>query len=913
MKIPTEIAGFIFNDFEVDLKNRQLKKSGKPLPINTKYFDVLVLLIINRGKLVTKQYIFDEIWSDVIVTDSALSQCIKDIRKQLEDVASEPTYIKTVPKHGFVFLPEVTEAQPEQKFEVARAIKEIPTRPYKFLDYYHEDDTQIYFGREIEINNICSKILTHRSFIIYGRSGVGKSSIVHAGLIPALKAEGHIVSVIRSFTDPVQEMINSLCKLNNIQGKNLQKLTLAELLLEIEKSKSEKSIIFFLDQFEEFFTLLSPEKQIKFLQTIHTLFPGESSTRKLVFVMREDLFAELNRLKEVIPEIYHHEYRLGRLNREQAIRVIIEPARVVGVPFDKKLANRILDDLSVTNYIDPPQLQIVCDALFDERDEDQGITLTDYHKLGGASKIIAGYLARVLNRFNVNELFIAKEILKNLISMDDQPLIMRTTDVKNQIFQQKKTGENLVEVLIEELARTRIIRYRRQGGEAWIELSHDFLIQEISHWLTEKDSALKKARSLIDRALENYRVHRLLIDRESIELIVPLGEQLLLTASELEVLARSMLQNQQQLPGWLVDNVPTMVNLFEEMANHNDPGVRLCTVEAIAKIPTENFRSILKNLALWDPDFQVRKAASIALVELYGTEGEKVLLAHESSGQDAGLKRRAISLAFVRDHSKNLVHLRKLPFFIATLVTLGLLWVRIIRKKRKILQESLGGTIGAAISGLMVGLTLGLVLVFAGDKQPVDAIPTILVLLSLGTFAGIAGGLGVSLGIVTMDHISFRHSPWWKVAGGAAGGAIIGGFVNVLGADTLWALFGQDLGEITGAFEGLVIGGGTGLGMTLIQQWKKTNRWWQQSLGAAFGAMCSAIFLTIVKGNLFSGSLDIIAHRFVDSQVKLEPLASFFGEVYFGLISRIVLGAMEGFLFGGLLIAGMELSKRKKT
>lgn len=904
------MSGYIFNDFEVDLKNRQLKKSGKPLPLNTKYFDVLVLLINNRGKLVTKQYIFDKIWSDVIVTDSALSQCIKDIRKQLGDVASKPIYIKTVPKHGFVFLPEVTEAQPEQRYEVAQATKEIPARPYKFLDYYHEDDTQIYFGREIEINNICSKILTHRSFIIYGRSGVGKSSIVHAGLIPALKAEGHIVSVIRSFTDPVQEMINSLCKLNNLQEKDRQKLTLAELLPEIEKSKSGKSIIFFLDQFEEFITLLPPEKQNKFLKIIHSLFPSESSSRKLVFVMREDLFAELNQLKTVIPEIYHHEYRLGRLNREQAIRVIIEPARVVGVPFDKKLANRILDDLSVTDYIDPPQLQIVCDALFDERDEDLGITQVEYQKLGGASKIIAGYLARVLNRFNVNELFIAKEILKSLISVDDQALIMRTTDVKNQILQEKKSYENLVDMLIEELARTRIIRYRRQGGEAWIELSHDFLIQEISHWLTEEDSALKKARSLIDRALENYRVHRLLIDRESTELIVPLGKQLVLNASEQEILARSMLQNQQHLPGWLVENVPTMVNLFEEMAYHSDAGVRLCTVDAIAKISTKQFRPILKKLALWDPDFQVRKAASIALVELYGNEGEQLLLAHEPSGLDAGLKRRAISLAFVRDHSKNLIHLRKLPFFIATLVTLGLLWIRIIREKRNILKQTLGGTIGAAISGLLVGLTLGLVLAFAGDKQPVDAIPTILVLLSLGTFAGIAGGLGVGLGIVTMEYISIRHSPWWKVAGGAAGGAIIGGFVNVLGADTLWALFGQDLGEITGAFEGLLIGGGTGFGMTLIQQWKKTNRWWQQALGAALGAMCSAIFLSMVKGNLFSGSLDIIAHRFVDSQVKLEPLASYFGEIYFGQISRIVLGAIEGFLFGGFLSAGMELSKK---
>jgi hypothetical protein len=63
-----------------------------------------VLLVRERGQLVEKDRFFDEVWSDVVVSDSALTQCIKEIRKQLGDDASNPRYIQTVPGHGYRFI-----------------------------------------------------------------------------------------------------------------------------------------------------------------------------------------------------------------------------------------------------------------------------------------------------------------------------------------------------------------------------------------------------------------------------------------------------------------------------------------------------------------------------------------------------------------------------------------------------------------------------------------------------------------------------------------------------------------------------------------------------------------------------------------------------------------------------------------
>src|SRR4030095_8247261 len=227
-QVSTSASNYRFDDFHLDAGNRQLWRNGEPVALNSKYFDVLLLLVSRNGQLVEKHRIFDEVWDGVFVTDAALTQCIKDIRRQLGDDASSPRYIKTVPKHGYVFIGNAVEADiedtPGSKAVARRATTDTATRlpatdrPYKFLDYYTERDARLFFGREQEVEAICSQILSRRSFILHGRSGVGKSSILRAGLMPKLKAQGHFVSVIRSFTDPVHQMVNALSHFSQIEA-----------------------------------------------------------------------------------------------------------------------------------------------------------------------------------------------------------------------------------------------------------------------------------------------------------------------------------------------------------------------------------------------------------------------------------------------------------------------------------------------------------------------------------------------------------------------------------------------------------------------------------------------------------------------------------------------------------------------
>jgi len=914
-QVRTSASSYRFDDFHLDAINRHLSRSGEPVALNSKYFDVLVLLVSRCGQLVEKQRIFEEVWDGAFVTDAALTQCIKDIRKQLGDDASSPRYIKTVPKHGYVFIGAAIEVdretiRPEPVLlpTTDDVSTEIPAaRPYKFLDYYGERDAGLFFGREEEVDAICSQILARRTFILHGRSGVGKSSILRAGLMPKLKKDGHLVLVIRSFTDPIHQMLDVLGRALGEEVEGTPTNEQLERLMQLIRSVDRSYVIFFLDQFEEFFTLLSEEARLQFLVGARRLVSSDLPVR-LIFALREDLLAEMSQLKSSMPEIFHHEYRLKRLSTEQAERAIVGPAKAVGCQYDDRLLGRLLHDIGDSGGIDPPQLQIVCDNLYDSRNEAGEITLEAYERLGGAPQILAGYLERVLRRFNAEDLSTTKRILTALISENGQRLVVKSSELEARLG--RRSDDRLATtLLIEELVAARILRRRRQDGAAWIELAHDFLTPEILRWLTADEVALKRARGVIERAMENFRAHGLLIDADAVDLILPFGEQLALTGEEADLLLTSSLNRDRRAPEWLIAASPQSSELITTPSQNPDSQIRLRSIQAASLLQTPAMKSLLRKLALWDRDLLVRKTASIALAEWIGTGVEDVLAGHKEDDRP-GSVRRAISLAMVRDHNKRLVRLSHLPITVSVLVVAGLMWVRLRRDGAEIVRRGIGGTMGGAVSGIAGGIILGTGLGIVRESLPLEAANLVLVLASMGFFIGAIGGLGVSFGMISAAHIAYRHSKWWSVVGGAAGGALVGGSTKLLGVDTVRALFGQSPTGITGALEGAMLGGTLCLGLVIATTIVRRSRPWQRVLAASVGALVAGVVLTVIGGNLFSASLEIVAKLFANSQIRMDPLAPLFGEMHFGQTTQIVMGAIEGLLFGAGVVGGLEVSGR---
>jgi DNA-binding winged helix-turn-helix (wHTH) protein len=108
------VPRYRFSDFTLSTRKRLLIRNGQQLPLIPRYLDLLIFLIERRRDAVHRREIFDRVWSDVIVSDSALSQAVRTLRRTLGDDPREPRFIRTVSRHGYQFTcPDVVEEPDE--------------------------------------------------------------------------------------------------------------------------------------------------------------------------------------------------------------------------------------------------------------------------------------------------------------------------------------------------------------------------------------------------------------------------------------------------------------------------------------------------------------------------------------------------------------------------------------------------------------------------------------------------------------------------------------------------------------------------------------------------------------------------------------------------------------------------------
>jgi DNA-binding winged helix-turn-helix (wHTH) protein len=152
---------FRFGSFALDLERLSLDGPSGHADLRRKSFDVLRYLVEHAGRVVTKEELIKAVWPDVTVSDDSLTQCISEVRHALGEESHR--FIKTVPKHGYVFIGNVLEADEDwtpgpgaatrtASSDDALSRAPSPARPYKFLDYYDDsdEDARLFFGRDRE-------------------------------------------------------------------------------------------------------------------------------------------------------------------------------------------------------------------------------------------------------------------------------------------------------------------------------------------------------------------------------------------------------------------------------------------------------------------------------------------------------------------------------------------------------------------------------------------------------------------------------------------------------------------------------------------------------------------------------------------------------------------------------------------
>lgn len=225
------------------------------------------------------------------------------------------------------------------------------------------------------------------------------------------------------------------------------------------------------------------------------------------------------------------------------------------------------------------------------------------------------------------------------------------------------------------------------------------------------------------------------------------------------------------------------------------------------------------------------------------------------------------------------------------------------------LRLAAAGTAGGATAGTLGGLLYG----FIDSSQSFQsgAGSMVIVLAGVSALIGLLGGAGVAFGIAA------AASPWGhltrrSILGGTVGGLLIGGAVKLLGIDALAILFGRSPGNITGAAEGAALGAAVGLAAWLaLRASAKATPERHTAAAAAIGGL-GGIVIALFGGRLMAGSLDLLAHQFPESRLRLDTIGRVFGEEGFGPITRMATSALEGALFAGCIVAAMLFTQRRR-
>ncbi|MEM7585862.1 MAG: HEAT repeat domain-containing protein [Acidobacteriota bacterium] len=366
--------------------------------------------------------------------------------------------------------------------------------PYKYLDYYGFEDADLFFGREREVHKTVGEIVSARLLVLFSPSGSGKTSLINAGVRPELESLGYRTVYARLGADPIPSIEEAVAQRLEIDDEG-DGQDLVGFLRRATESAG-KPLVIFLDQFEEFFVLYRDDEALRqhFIEQLARVRYDADLPVYLVLSLREDYFARLHELRGEIPSIFHHNanVRLERFDRQQSVRAIEGPLAVAGGEIDDGLAERIFEDLADgASTVEPIQLQVVCQHLWQHRTPEHGITTRHYKASGGAEKILANDLARRLGAIPRSRHRLMVRVFEALKTPDGTKRLRSSEDLAEAVnWRSLDALENLLNLL----ADNKILRWEPGSGTVWYELRHDYLVGAIADWLAEREAKLAKRR-----------------------------------------------------------------------------------------------------------------------------------------------------------------------------------------------------------------------------------------------------------------------------------------------------------------------------------------------------------------------------------------------------------------------------------
>jgi hypothetical protein len=403
--------------------------------------------------------------------------------------------------------------------------------PYKFLDSYTFDDRDLFFGRELLARQLHDVILGHITTALLGKAAIGKTSLIHAGLIPTLARDGDIVAFsVRDYAAPAAGVRDALRKIPNLALALPEQNSLGALVTAFV-AQTERRVVIFFDQFERLFSM-PLDYQDEFARQIAAARQQDRhNPLHLVFVLRDDLFDTVTDLGKRVGDmnLFGNTQEIPGLDAEGAQRAIAEPLHVEG-----ELDRAVLDDELIVQYIlpqllaisksgdgriDPAPLQIVCSYLYDKAQSAAGarrqpaMSADLYTKLGQASGILQSYLSDERQKLGIgddNEWAAIRSLLGKMAEADALTFY-HATDLSRAVAKSEASVKRWLDLL----TARRLIESRDDAAYALI---GSFMLGEIRRWFPEQYSQDAANKALV-RALADWDDQRLLTERRRLRRI----------------------------------------------------------------------------------------------------------------------------------------------------------------------------------------------------------------------------------------------------------------------------------------------------------------------------------------------------------------------------------------------------------
>jgi len=400
----------------------------------------------------------------------------------------------------------------------------LPPSPFKGLSFFgdSEHDRRFFFGRERESELVAANLMASRLTVLYGPSGVGKSSLLRAGvarrlrsLVPAVEGDyeggAEVVIVDRWRDDPVAAVAAA--------AQARLDVPLADAIAERTLAKGSE-LYLVLDQMEEY-VLYHGRDGGPLADELEDLLTRPDQPVHVLLGVRDDALADLDAFKRRLPALFGNLLRLDHLTRAAARSAIVEPLRAYSelggpeVTAEDELVEAVLDQVAAgrieqsltgrglvdagerTRRVEAPYLQLVLERLWEVEREQGSETLraSTLEELGGAEQIVEEHLERALGSLDDEARDLAARLFDHLVT----PSGTKIAHAVDDLARYARVGPERLEPVLGTLDVARILRRvpGRSGGPPRYEIFHDVLAPAVLGWRDRRE--LESERSAARR------------------------------------------------------------------------------------------------------------------------------------------------------------------------------------------------------------------------------------------------------------------------------------------------------------------------------------------------------------------------------------------------------------------------------